>query len=133
MSALKTKTDGFTIVELITAIVIGALFITAVSTLITNNGRISQRARDTTAANSFAENKIEALRSTGYASLSNGTTDITSDMPNELRSPRSASVAISSVSTSIKKIDITIAYNELGETRTYNYTTYIGELGVGQY
>lgn len=136
MSGLKIETGGYTIVELLTSIVIGALFFAAVSTMITNNSRISHKARDIAVANSFTENKIEGLRSAGYLSLTNGTTDIASELPSELNPPRTGSqLTISNTpgTTSIKKIDITIKYNELGSMRTYNYTTYIGELGVGQY
>jgi len=130
---LDRNQNGFTLVELMTAIVIGAFFFAAVSTLIANNSHLAQRARDVAAANSFAENKVEQLRSAGYLSLSDGTTDVTAELPAELKPPRSASVAVSSASTSIKKIELSVSYNDQGSSQTYGYTTYIGELGVGQY
>lgn len=129
---LESSEGGFTLVELITAIVIGALFFGAVSNLISNNSHLAQRARDVAAANSFVENKVEELRSAGYLSLSNGTTNITSELPSELKTPRSGSLVISSASTSIKRVVITVTYNDQGKSKTYSYTTYVGELGVGQ-
>lgn len=115
------------------AISVGIIFIISVTTLTINNNHIAHRSRDVAVANSFAENKIEALRSSGYLSLSDGTTNITSELPNELKAPRNASVIITSQTVSVKKAVVSVTYNEQGSPRTYGYTTYIGELGVGQY
>ena|SRR3989344_349773 len=129
--------SGLTIVELIVTMLVGAILITSAILLYTSAGRISQRHRDVVVANAFVEKKVEALRSAGYLSLTDGTTDITSEMPAELQTPRSGSLQISpaviGATTGLKKIDITLTYNDQGTSRTYDYTTYIGELGVGQY
>ena len=129
----RNQTAGFTIVELIVSLVVGSLLVGAASLLGSVYYSLSARALSLTVANSYSENKVEGLRSTGYLGLTDGTTDITSELPGELRSPRSGSLQVSSQSTSVKKIDISITYNDQGAQRTYSYTTYIGELGVGQY
>jgi len=117
--------------------IVGAILISSAILLYTSGERLSQRHRDIVVANSFIEKKVEALRSAGYLSLSDGTTDITSELPSELMSPRSGSLQIAPASigatTGLKKIDITLTYNDQGTSRTYTYTTYIGELGVAQY
>lgn len=125
--------SGFTIVELIVAIVVGTILITSAILLMTSTERLSQRQRDLTAANSFVEQKVEALRSAGFLGLNDGTTDITSELPAELNSPRDGSLQISTAGGGLKKVDITLIYNDQGTNRTYSYTTYVGELGVGQY
>lgn len=130
---LKKSESGFTLVELITAIVIGALFFAAVTNLISNNAYLSERARDVATSNSFAENKVEELRSAGYLSLSDGSIDVSGELPSELQSPKTGTVTISSQSTSIKRVAIAVTYNDQGTPKTYSYTTFIGELGVGQY
>ncbi|MBW3568718.1 type II secretion system GspH family protein [Candidatus Parcubacteria bacterium] len=127
------NTDGFTLVELMVAIVISAIFAASISGLITTNARLAQRGRDLAASNSFAEDKIESFRSLGYLGLGLGTSNITSELPSELNTPRSASVDITQHSTSVKKVYLTIDYSDQGQTRTLNYTTLVGELGVGQY
>ncbi len=131
---MRSNEGGFTLVELMIAIGVGVVFIISVTTLTINSDRIGHRTRTVATANSFAENKIEALRSVGYLSLSNGTTDITSQLPSELKAPRSASLVIATAPgmTAVKKIDLSITYNEQGRPRTYSYTTFEGELGVGQ-
>lgn len=121
--------------ELIIAIAIGSLFIGSVMTLLVQNARMAQRTRDIAVANSYTENKVESLRSSGYLGLSNGTTSLTSELPSELKAPRSATQIIADApgSVSVKQVDISITYNNQGTPRTYSYTTFIGELGVGQY
>ena len=130
--ARKTE-QGFTIIELLVAIaVIGILVPTLVGFVNTLN-RFNDRARDLTLVNSLAENKAEALRSSGYTALNNGTVSFASELSTSLGSPKSANYTVSTPNTGMKQIDIVISYNDHGSTQTVNYRTYIGELGVGQY
>ena len=132
---VSTDQSGFTLVELLTAIVIGAFFTGAVSTLLVNSAKIAQRSRDVAVVNSFAENKIESLRSIGYLGLNitDPPTNISSELPIELRTPRNATLDINQYSISIKQAVLSIEYNDQGAQKIYSYTTLIGELGVGQY
>lgn len=125
--------DGFTVVELIVALIVGTIMIGSAILMMTSEEHISQSHRDLVVANAFVEQRIEALRSSGYLALSDGTTDISSQMPAELNSPRSGSVVVSTPSSGIKQIDVSITYNDQGAARTFAYRTYVGELGVGQY
>lgn len=125
--------SGFTIVEILVTLFAAVIMISAVSVAVNAHSALAQRHRDTVIANAYANSKIEALRSTGFLGLTDGTTDITSELPEELKAPRSASLVVGTYSTSIKEIDLLITYNERGVSRTHTYTTLIGELGVGQY
>jgi hypothetical protein len=124
---------GYLTVELIIALVVGALLILSLNNIVVSQGYLAQRGRDQSTANAFAEQKFEALRSQGYLSLTNGTTSLTNELPSELKRPRSASLVISSQSAALKKVHLTVTYSEQGKTRTHAYITYIGELGVGQF
>jgi type II secretory pathway pseudopilin PulG len=126
------KESGFSIVELVVAIVVGTLFIISINLIINNYIHLGQRGRNLTTANSFAEGKIEALRSAGYNSLNDGTTAITSELPSQLSPPKSGTLTISQPQTGLKQIDLSITFNDDGADRTYTYRTYVGELGVGQ-
>lgn len=119
-------------VELLVTLVVGAILVLSLNTIVNSHLYLSQRGRDVVLANAFAEKKIEALRSRGFLTLNNGTTNITAEMPPELKTPRSGSVVITTQSAAIKKVRLSLTYNEQGNTRTQTYTTYIGELGVGQ-
>lgn len=130
---LLSDNRGLTTVELLITIIVSAIFVISTSTIYTTQVYLNQRSRDHAVLNSFVEGKVESLRSAGFLSLANGTTDITNELPAELSEPRSASMEISPYNTSIKEVGVTISYNEQGQARTYSYTTFIGELGVGQY
>lgn len=132
MSSIKNQQSGFTIVELLVTMIVGAIFVTSINLVLTTQVYISQRSRDLIMANAFVEKKVEALRSQGFLTLTNGTTSITSELPTELSAPRSGSVVITTQSTATKKVVINVSYNEQGTTRSLSYTTFIGELGVGQ-
>lgn len=130
---LTQEQAGFTIVELLVTLIVGAILVTSVNNVLTSQAYLSQRSRDLVLSNAFAERKIEEIRSIGFLGLNDGTTDITAELPDELSPPRSATVQIGSYTGAIKEADITITYNEQGRTRTRAYKTYVGELGVGQY
>jgi prepilin-type N-terminal cleavage/methylation domain-containing protein len=129
----RIRNEGFSIVELLVAIVIGSIMIGGLSMIVTSHTYISQRGRDLIVANAYVERKVESLRSVGFLGLNDGTTSLTSELPSELSEPRSGQLTVSSPSSGVKKVEITLTYNEQGASRTHSYTTYIGELGVGQY
>lgn len=129
----NTALNGFTLVELLVAIVVSTVLVGATALAITNLVALNGRARSLALSNASAQNKVEELRSAGYLSLSNGTYNFTSELPAGLKAPRVAEYTVSDVSTGLKQIDIAITYNDEGQPRTVNYATYIGELGVGQY
>lgn len=123
---------GFSIVELIISIVVGVTFISSMNLVVDNYNNLGKQGRNLVLANSYAEAKIEGLRNTGYNGINLGTTDLSSELPSQLPSPRSASMVVSQPQAGLKQIDVYVSYNDLGTTRNYSYRTYIGELGVGQ-
>lgn len=129
----KNNQQGFTLVEVLTTILVAGILIGGFTTLLTNYSYMSQRGRDLTVANSYAENKIEESRSKGYVALNIGSTNISSELPSELSSPKSGTLNITSPQSGIKKLELTITYNEQGKSKTHTYTSLLGELGVGQY
>lgn len=132
LPTIKQRT-GFTIVELIVVIIISAVIVGSLGLTVSSHTHISQKSRDLVALDAFVENKVESLRSKGFLGVSIGTTDITSELPSELDAPRSASQHVTTNTTSTKRIEIMVTYNDRGSSRTYSYTTLLGELGVGQY
>ena len=134
MNGIKQqKASGYTIVELLVTMIVGGMLSASVAIFLGLHVHLAQRGRDVSVVNSFVEDKVEELRSEGFLALSDGTTDITNELPVELARSRSATLEISSVNPAIKQIDISVTYNDQGKEKSYSYTTYIGELGVGQY
>jgi len=134
------REDGFTILEIVVAIVVAGIFSIGLTTMILNIQTVNDKAKDLVIANSFIQDKTEEIRAGGHVSLINGNYDITDELPNGLAPPRSATyvVADETINSSVanvglKLITFNVQYDDDGSTRTIEYATYIGELGVGQY
>ena len=127
-----TNPNGFTIVELLVCIVVAGIVVVSLNTVVTTYLHVSQRGRYLNLANSYVEAEVETLRNSGYNSISLGSTNLTSSLPSQLPLGSSATMIVTSPSGGIKQIDISVTYNDQGQTNSYGYTTYIGELGVGQ-
>lgn len=126
--------QGFTVLEVLLTIVLAAFFMLSMTTIVNNFNVLNARTRDLTVANAFIENKVEALRNAAFISLPADSTvvDITSEVPATL-TDATAQYTVVDESVSLKRIDIVLAYEDYGQTRTLRYSTAIGELGVGQY
>jgi prepilin-type N-terminal cleavage/methylation domain-containing protein len=129
---IKSRQQGFTIVELVTTIIVAGILIPAIAIALTNLSVVNKVARDKALANMIVQNKVETLRSSGYNSLSNGTISFVTDLPNTIGTPKSASYTITSPITGVKQIDVSVSFTEYHVTKSLSYRTYISELGVGQ-
>jgi prepilin-type N-terminal cleavage/methylation domain-containing protein len=127
------KQDGFTLVELVITITVFAIIVPALASMLGQLDGVNDRARDLSLVNALVENKVEGLRSVSFSGLTNGTTDFSSELPVTVALPRSATYTVSTVNTALKQVDVSVVYNDHGQTRTVAYRTYVGELGVGQY
>ncbi len=132
MKTNETASAGFTIVEALVSIAVAAIVTTSLNAVVTTYLHVSQRGRYLSLANSYVEGKMESLRNGGFNALATGTTSLTSELSTQLPRSRSASLVVSSPATGLKQVDITISYNDQGQNNSFAYTTYIGELGVGQ-
>ncbi len=126
------KSEGFTLVEILVVIAVAAVVIVSLNSVVTGYMHVAQRGRNFSLANAYVEAKAEALRNNGYNSLNLGTSSLTSELPAQLPPSRAASMVVTSPSGGLKQVDITVSYKDQGQTNSYAYTTYIGELGVGQ-
>ena len=132
MSYQRKNQSGFTVVELLITIAISGVIIPALAVGLTNLSVLNNQSRDLALVNMIAQNKIELLRSAGFNSLTVGTTTFTSELPNTLTSPKSATYVVSTPSTGIDQVDINVSYTSFRKSRTITYRTYISEIGVGQ-
>jgi prepilin-type N-terminal cleavage/methylation domain-containing protein len=130
---MTNKEQGFTIIELLISMIVTVILVTGINIIYTVHLTQTQRVRSLAVINSYVENKVESLRSAGFLSINDGTFNISNELPSELKIPKSASLVISSPASGVKKCVITVTYNDAGSEKTFNYTTFIGELGVGQY
>ncbi len=129
---LKSQ-NGFTIIELLIAISVVGILVPTLGGLITTMNGLNDRARDMSLINSLAENKVESLRSQGFAAVSNGTYDFSSELPATITGPKSANYVVTTPNTGMRRVELTFTYRDKGAQHTYKYYTYVGEVGVGQY
>lgn len=118
--------------ELIISIAIIAIVVPALSIGLRGLIVLNNRSRDLALTSMVAENKVEELRSSGFNSLNVGTYTFTSELPNEMSNPKSATYTITNPSSGIKQISITVNYWDYTRTRTLTYKSIVSELGVGQ-
>ena len=129
---MKTKrADGFSVIELILAIVVGVTFLSSMNLVTDNYTGLGKRSRNLVLVNSYAEAKVEGLRNSGYNAITAGTTNLTSELPSQLPG-RNGTMTVTQEPGGIKQIDLSLSYKDGTINRTYSYRTYIGELGVGQ-
>lgn len=126
-------TSGFTTIEIVVAIVLFAILVPTIISFINSIASLNDHAKDVSIINSVIENKIESVRSSGYRSVSPGTTNFTNELPATISSPRSAIMTVSDLEPNIKEIKIIVTYTARGNPSAVEYVTYIGEIGVGQY
>ena len=120
-------------VELVVTIVVTSLVVIAITSLfITIEG--SQRStRLLEAATRAGMQEIESLRNNNYNSLVSGTNiDFTSELPSSLPAPRSGTVAVTEPLLGIKRVDVTITYQDGSKTRDVRQSSLIGQIGIGQ-
>ena len=129
---MSNKQDGFTVVEILVAIAVAAVILTTLNSALTTFIHLGQRGRYLSLANTFVERDVEGLRNDGYNALNIGTTSLTSSLPSGLPPGSSGTQVVNQPMLGVKQIDITISYKDQAQTLNYGYTTYIGELGVGQ-
>lgn len=132
MLTFNKNQNGFTVMELLISIGIFGIVVPSLASGINNLIIINNRARDLALTHLIAENKLEQLRNAGYNSLTSGTVSFSSELPNELSPPRSASYTVVYPEAGVAEISVNIDYKDYNQTRNLQYKTVISELGVGQ-
>lgn len=124
--------SGFTVVELLLGIALFGIITPSIYLAILSINDVNDRASDLSYANLLAEAKLESLRSAGYNSLSTGTVSFSNELPATFTTPKNAEYTVTQPTLGLKRIDITIQYNDKGRTRTLKYASLMSELGVAQ-
>lgn len=130
---IRNKQDGFTIVELLVAIVVVGLMVVGVTSLFITIQTTQRKTRLLETATRAGEKKIEELRNVNYNSLeTDSTIDFTAELPSSLPEPRSANVAVSEPTPGVKRVDVTITYRDGRADKDVHLSSMIGVIGIGQ-
>ncbi|HSX48544.1 MAG TPA: prepilin-type N-terminal cleavage/methylation domain-containing protein [Candidatus Nanoarchaeia archaeon] len=121
---------GFTLIEVLIAAAVLAMSAAAVVSVFVTVKTLNRRARNITLATQAAQQEIEVLRNTAYASLPIGSTDFSSSLPGELQDPKTATAVIAESPVGLKRVDITISYGESGRSKQIQFSTAISQIGI---
>lgn len=142
--AIKQKTEskeqGFTIVELLATLIIGALYITVFFQLYGLVDRVSTDSYRLAASNQIVYEKLQEYENREFDSISilNGETpteieDFTSTLPSDLPDPVEAKVISAQITPTLKAVTVRATYGASGEgQRIIEYVSYIQESGLGR-
>lgn len=136
ISAQKDQNSrGFSLVEVIIAV-----FLTGVIVLVIANIpqaiRIISGSQSESKVREVAAKKIEDIRLSGYDNLANGTTPISDSRINKLDNVIASTVITDcapptcSSGAQIKKVTVTISWQESNEPKTFQVTTLVAKDGL---
>jgi prepilin-type N-terminal cleavage/methylation domain-containing protein len=134
------RNSGFTLIELIVTIAVIGILLPVVIMFLNAINSMNGKANTLSAVNAYAENRVEAFRSAGFQSVPTTAGPVTfsgaEGLPEGIPKPNSATYEVTlpdPANPSVKKVVISVSFRSFDTTETRKYTTYIGELGVGQY
>lgn len=130
MSAHTDKQQGFTLVELVLTIVAFGFVSAAITELFSGIQLIQSKASYLEVATRAAQQEVESLRNNNYSQLTAGS-NISFTVPSSLPAG-SGNVAISEPVSGIKRVDVTVSYNDHGQTRQVELSSTIGVIGISQ-
>ncbi|HSX06414.1 MAG TPA: type II secretion system protein [Candidatus Saccharimonadia bacterium] len=127
------KQTGFTIVEVMITIVFLGFVVAGITEVYLSIQRLQEQTAWLQSASHAAQTEIESLRNTSYNGLTSGQTiNFSSTLPTTLPGPRTGTVVVSEPQTGLKRVDVTISYNDHGSTRSVKLTSLIGIIGITQ-
>ncbi len=133
MGIHRLQTGGFTLVELLIAIMAFGFVASGLSVMFGSIQNIQQRAVYLESANQAARSEVESLRNNNYAQLTDGQTiTFTNSLPSNLPKPRSGTAVISEPTPGIKRVNVTVTYSDKGTPKKVTLSSFIGVIGISQ-
>ena len=115
------REGGFTVVEVLVAIVVLSITLMALGPIMAGITRGNRYGQHVTSASARVQEKIEELKSRPYAEIENG-----SDVLTAPGMTRTWKVVSEPVEGALKEVDVSVSWKEPGnKTRTVSVKTYI--------
>ncbi|GAC1391187.1 MAG: hypothetical protein NVSMB46_02770 [Candidatus Saccharimonadales bacterium] len=140
MKVFNNSQTGFTIVELLIALVIIATVFGAFTESFVLIQTLNKKTMDINYANNIAYAKAESYENTNYSNLPStspsGTLvqveDFSSSISNQLEAPRVGKVYINSISNNLKQVVVTLTFGSGPSQRLIQYGNFIQKNGLGR-
>jgi len=133
MSNMRNHEAGFTVVELLTTIILIGLVTGWLASLFISIQGVQHQTMYADMAMRAAQREIETLRNDNYASLTPGQSiNFTSQLPSRLPGGSTGTVQVSQPATDLRRVDVTVSYKSNGKQRNVTLSSLIGVIGITQ-
>lgn len=133
------SSKGFTTVELLSTLIIAAMFLAIFYQVYITGDAVSTRSYHLVLANEVTYRKLQEYENVEFQSITTpgGTTptqveDFADELPTNLPVPATAVVSTALLTPTLKAVNIKTTYGEGATERIIEYTTYIQEGGIGR-
>ncbi len=130
---------GFSIIELMVTLFVLGTVLTSVLSMFAQVDYITDRARELLLAHTSAFEKLQTYENKSFTSIIPGSSgssyqveDFSASLPSNLTGPKTARVYVKSISPTLKRVDVQVAYQDRRVQRILNYTTMVQESGLGR-
>ena len=130
LTQLRSDSNGFTLIELLVTILVLGIAITSLAGMYYVMQSTETKSQHYDVAVRAARTEIEDLRNTGYNALTPGT-NFSFTPPSSLPNA-TGNVAVSEPMTSLRRVDVTITYDDFGNQQQVELSSDIGIIGLGQ-
>lgn len=129
---MMQKESGFTLVEVMISLVLVGIVVGSVTALFGSIQSTQRRTAWMESATRAAQREMESLRNNNYNNLEAGQTiDFTGQLPSNLRNP-SGIVTVSEPNPGLKRVDITVTYQDGSDQQKVSLSSLVGILGITQ-
>lgn len=124
--------NGFTLVELVATIAVLGIITLGIANLFYSIQYIQRQSNYLDRATRAAQRQVEVMRNNSYNSLPLGEINFTNQLPDSLPNDRSGTVQVSEPSPGLKRVDVTVSYNDGGKQQQVTLSSLIGVIGLSQ-
>lgn len=124
---------GFTLIELLATIAVVGVVTLGIASLFYNIQFVQRQSNYLDRATRAAQKEVEVLRNNSYNALTAGEEiDFSSQLPSELPSGSTGTVAVTEPSPGLKRVDVTVSYNDGNKPQSVTLSSMIGVIGLSQ-
>lgn len=124
--------EGFTLVELVATVAVLGIITLGIANLFYSIQYIQRQSNYLDRATRAAQRQVEVLRNNSYNSLPLGQSSFTNELPDSLPNNRTGTIAVSEPSPGLKRVDVTVSYNDGGKQQQVTLSSLIGVIGLSQ-